>query len=225
MTPFQQLALLLIAIWILIVVVRYRNSRIVLIGGLLGVALYTLSAVVEHEVSFRELGLSISASWISTIGFPVAWLALMLAYSPLADRLATRWVAKPPTLKAFRVLQESRIKLLIGIVSPGSSADFSKNLSSGESSSSRLKHSGRPGSPRLSQPLSRYVGGGGSGSHASISRLASRDHRNSALRLIWRTVCRKRVQPVGRHLVPRTLRHDRVRPVCQQEIQLLETGR
>ena len=116
MTPFQQLALLLIAIWILIVVVRYRNSRIVLIGGLLGVALYTLSAVVEHEVSFRELGLSISASWISTIGFPVAWLALMLAYSPLADRLATRWVAKPPTLKAFRVLQESRIKLLIGIV-------------------------------------------------------------------------------------------------------------
>lgn len=44
------------------------------------------------------------------------WLALMLAYSPLADRIATRWVDKPPTLDAFRALQQSRIKLVIGIV-------------------------------------------------------------------------------------------------------------
>ena len=40
----------------------------------------------------------------------------MLAYSTLADRLAARWVAKPPTLGAFRGLQESRVKLLVGIV-------------------------------------------------------------------------------------------------------------
>ena len=69
-----------------------------------------------HAVLLRELGLSISVSWLSTIGFAVAWLALMLAYSPLADRLATRWVDKPPTLDAFRALQQSRSKLLIGIV-------------------------------------------------------------------------------------------------------------
>ncbi len=62
------------------------------------------------------LGLSTSVSWLSTIGFAVAWLALMLAYSPLADRVATRWVDKPPTLDAFRALQQSRSKLLIGIV-------------------------------------------------------------------------------------------------------------
>jgi len=63
-----------------------------------------------------SLGLSTSVSWLSTIGFAVAWLALMLAYSPLADRLATRWVDKPPTLDAFRALQQSGSKLLIGIV-------------------------------------------------------------------------------------------------------------
>ena len=64
----------------------------------------------------QRFGLSTSVSWLSTIGFAVAWLALMLAYSPLADRLATRWVDKPPTLDAFRALQQSRSKLLIGIV-------------------------------------------------------------------------------------------------------------
>ncbi len=64
----------------------------------------------------QKLGLNISVSWLSTIGFTVVWLALMLAYSPLADRIATRWVDKPPTLDAFRALQQSRIKLLIGIV-------------------------------------------------------------------------------------------------------------
>ena len=64
----------------------------------------------------QKLGLDISVSWLSTIGFAVVWLALMLAYSPLADRIATRWVDKPPTLDAFRALQQSRIKLVIGIV-------------------------------------------------------------------------------------------------------------
>lgn len=40
----------------------------------------------------------------------------MLAYSPIADRLATRLIAKPPTLGVFRVLQKSRLKLVLGIV-------------------------------------------------------------------------------------------------------------
>jgi len=64
----------------------------------------------------QELGLSSSVSWVSTIGLAVAWLVLMLAYSPLADRVATRCVAKPPSLDAFRALQQSKSKLLIGIV-------------------------------------------------------------------------------------------------------------
>jgi membrane protease YdiL (CAAX protease family) len=64
----------------------------------------------------RALGLAQPASWIATFVFAVAWLALMLVYSPLADWLATRWVAAPPTLGAFKALQESRIKLIAGII-------------------------------------------------------------------------------------------------------------
>ncbi len=64
----------------------------------------------------QGLGLAVPGSWLSTIGLAVAWLALMLACSPLADRVATRLVARPPNLGAFRVLQQSRAKLVLGIV-------------------------------------------------------------------------------------------------------------
>ena len=116
MTPFQQHAVLFVAIWLLIVVVWFRRSTVVLTGGLFAVGLYTLYSLFRGNVSMRALGLSTSTSWLSTIGYAVAWLALMLAYSPLADRIATRFFEKPPTLGAFRALQESRIKLLVGIV-------------------------------------------------------------------------------------------------------------
>jgi membrane protease YdiL (CAAX protease family) len=46
----------------------------------------------------------------------VLWLPLMLAYSPVADRIASRWFATPPTLGTFRALQQSRVKLVLGIV-------------------------------------------------------------------------------------------------------------
>jgi uncharacterized protein len=64
----------------------------------------------------QALGLSTFVSWRATVGSAVVWLALMLAYSPLADRLATRLVPGPPNLDAFRGLQQSRVKLVIGIV-------------------------------------------------------------------------------------------------------------
>lgn len=116
MTPFQQYAFLMIAIWIVIVVARFRRSTTVLTGGLFAISLYTLFAFLRDEVSLQQLGLGLPESWLPTIGFAVAWLGLMLAYSPLADRLATRWFAQPPNLKAFRALQQSKVKLLIGIV-------------------------------------------------------------------------------------------------------------
>ena len=62
------------------------------------------------------LGLTAPRSWFSTLGFAVAWLPLMLACSPLADRIAARWVPQPPTLSVFRALQQSRSKLILGIV-------------------------------------------------------------------------------------------------------------
>jgi membrane protease YdiL (CAAX protease family) len=51
-----------------------------------------------------------------TIGLALLWLALMLGYTPLADRIATKWVKRPPTLKAFRGLQQSRTKFIMGII-------------------------------------------------------------------------------------------------------------
>ncbi len=63
-----------------------------------------------------SLGLGIPHSWWPTVGFAVAWLALMFAYSPIADWLATRWIAKAPTLESFRVIQQSKVKLIAGIV-------------------------------------------------------------------------------------------------------------
>lgn len=63
-----------------------------------------------------QLGLAVPDSWLRTIAFAVAWLGVMLGYSPLADWLATRCVDKPPTLDKFRALQESTAKLIAGIV-------------------------------------------------------------------------------------------------------------
>ena len=116
MTPFQQSVLLLTAIWLVIVVVRFRRSFIVLIGGLFAIGLCTLVAFAYGKVTLDELGLGIPNSWWPTIGFAVAWLGLMLAYTPLADWLATRWVNKPPTLETFRAIQQSKVKLIAGIV-------------------------------------------------------------------------------------------------------------
>jgi membrane protease YdiL (CAAX protease family) len=80
------------------------------------VALYAAVEVVRGVVPIGELGLmSGEMSWPWTFTYAVVWVALMLAYSPLADRIATRIVATPPTLGAFRAIQESRAKLIAGI--------------------------------------------------------------------------------------------------------------
>lgn len=116
MTPFQQTSLLLIVFWLLLVAIRFRRSTIVLIGGLVAIGLYTLIAFLSDKVTAAELGLAIPTSWWRVIGFAAAWTAIMFAYSPFADRLATRAFAKPPTLGSFRAIQESRVKLIAGIV-------------------------------------------------------------------------------------------------------------
>jgi membrane protease YdiL (CAAX protease family) len=116
MTPYQQTALLLTLIWSAIVVVRFRRSSIVLIGGLLAIALYTLAAFAAGEVTLDELGLGAATPWFATLGFAIVWLGLMIAFSPLADRLATRFVAAPPTLESFAAIQQSRGRLIAGVL-------------------------------------------------------------------------------------------------------------
>jgi membrane protease YdiL (CAAX protease family) len=115
MTTFQETALFLTAIYIVIVVVRFRRSSVVLIGGLVALGLYTVVALAYGQVTLSEIGLG-SHSWLPTIEFALVWLGLMLAYSPVADRLASRWFHKPPTLGTFRAIQESTVKLIAGIV-------------------------------------------------------------------------------------------------------------
>jgi len=55
-TPFQPTALLLTAIWLVMVIVRFRRSIIVLIGGLFAIALYTLIRIFVALVGLRTVG-------------------------------------------------------------------------------------------------------------------------------------------------------------------------
>jgi membrane protease YdiL (CAAX protease family) len=73
-------------------------------------------AFASGGVTLRDLGLGIPNSWLPTFGFALSWLALMLAYSPVADSLASRWIDKAPNLNAFRAIQQSKAKLIAGIV-------------------------------------------------------------------------------------------------------------
>jgi len=68
------------------------------------------------RMSSIDPGLAPPNSWLVTWALVLTWLAVMWAYSPIADRLATLWFAKPPDLSAFRALQQSRGKLVIGII-------------------------------------------------------------------------------------------------------------
>ena len=116
MTTFQRTALLLIATWLGVVGIRFRRSTIVLVGGLFAIGFYTAVSLARGTVSADELGLGIPGRPLVTIGLVLVWWGLMLAYSPLADRLATRWFAKPPTLQSFRAIQQSTVKLVAGIL-------------------------------------------------------------------------------------------------------------
>jgi membrane protease YdiL (CAAX protease family) len=116
MTTFQQSALLLVALWLVLVVVRFRRSNMILIAGLIAIGLYTLAGFIYGEVTLAELGLGAPHSWLLTIGAAILWLGLMVACSPLADRLAARLFSKPPSLEAFGAIQQSKGKLIAGIL-------------------------------------------------------------------------------------------------------------
>jgi membrane protease YdiL (CAAX protease family) len=114
-TTFQLIALLLTATWLCLVVIRFRRSTVVLIVGLFILGMYTLTALKLGWVNPGQLGLG-RPPWLPTLGFALAGLAVMLAWSPLADCLAARWFPKPPTLDAFAPIRQSRRKLVAGIL-------------------------------------------------------------------------------------------------------------
>jgi membrane protease YdiL (CAAX protease family) len=116
MTDFQYIALTFTGGWLALVGIKFRRSTAVLIGGLVAISAYAAAAIALGKASPDVIGLGLPQSWLRTIAFAVVWLALMLAYSPVADRLATRWFKKPPTLQSFRTIQESVAKLIAGIL-------------------------------------------------------------------------------------------------------------
>jgi membrane protease YdiL (CAAX protease family) len=68
------------------------------------------------DATLGDVGLGPVKSWPILVVLVAVWLAGMLAFSPLADRIASRFIEAPPKLGAFRAIQESKAKLLIGIV-------------------------------------------------------------------------------------------------------------
>ncbi len=115
MLTFQQIALIMTLIWFTIVVIWFRRSRVALVGGLLVIGIFTLAAFIFGGITPDDLGLGAPESWLLTVGFALAGLVITIAYSPLADRLASHWFKKPPDLESFRAIQQSIIKLIAGI--------------------------------------------------------------------------------------------------------------
>jgi hypothetical protein len=115
MTSVQTIALALTVAWLLIVAVRFRRSTPVLVGGLVLVSGHAAWAMASGASALTEFGAALPQSWLTTFAFAVGWTALMFAYSPVADWIASRFVAKPPTLQAFRAIQEGMLKLIGGI--------------------------------------------------------------------------------------------------------------
>ncbi len=100
----------------MIVVLRFRRSGVALISGLGVIGVFILISYLYGGIKPEELGLGAPESWLKTIGFALAGLVVTVAYSPLADRIASQWFKKPPTLDSFRLIQRSALKLVMGII-------------------------------------------------------------------------------------------------------------
>ncbi len=116
MPAFQSTALLLTLVWLGLVVARFHRSTAILAGGLAIIGLYTLGSLASGWVTLASLGLGSGHPWLETAGWALAGLAVTLAYSPLADRLASREFNQPPRLGAFKAIQRSWIHLVVGIL-------------------------------------------------------------------------------------------------------------
>lgn len=115
MSVFQFWGLIGAALWLAITGLWFRRSTPVLIGGLVVIAAYAVLGVMLDAATLADLGLgAVSPVW--TAVWAVGWLLVILAASPVADRIASAFFKKPPTLGAFKALQQSRAKLIAGIV-------------------------------------------------------------------------------------------------------------
>lgn len=206
MTTFDQLALLLIVLWLALIFARYRRSIIAVIIGLPVVAIFTAFGLASGEVTFAELGVVTPIPMALTVGYSLVALAFMLAYSPVADRLATRFFKEPPDLSAFKRIQQSEANLPGGIAGALGSrstprrADCPRNRS--DCSSGIVK--------RLVRKydfccLSNPHRGRWSRSHASVSRSSGSGYYHLAFNPLRDSLCREWRQSVDRHSLPRSV--------------------
>src|SRR3569832_1664497 len=67
---------------------------------------------IEMSLAWNAIA-TMTPSWTLSAA-AVVWALLLLAVTPVADWIASRWIDKPPTLEIFRGRQQSRLKLVIG---------------------------------------------------------------------------------------------------------------
>jgi membrane protease YdiL (CAAX protease family) len=113
---FQWIALGLTVAWLIIVLALFRKSVLALFAGLIVIGLFVFAALALNRISFAEIGLGIPGSWLLTAGYALLGALLIIAYGPFADRLAAFSASEPPTLDAFRPIQQSPAKLVAGIL-------------------------------------------------------------------------------------------------------------
>lgn len=56
MTVFQEMAVLIAALWLVAVAVRFQRSPIVLVGGLVALGLYAFVAFLAGQLALRAVG-------------------------------------------------------------------------------------------------------------------------------------------------------------------------
>lgn len=115
MTAFHQGALAIAALWLTLVFWRFRKSTAVLLGGMFAIAAYCIAGLVLGQANLNDFGLEPRAPWWASLVWAAGGTALMLAWSPAADRIASRFFPDPPTLSAFRAIQKGPLHLLGGI--------------------------------------------------------------------------------------------------------------
>jgi membrane protease YdiL (CAAX protease family) len=116
LTAFHHAVAVLMLAWLTAVGIRFRQSKPVLIGGLVAVGAAATTAMFAGTAAPAAFGLDRPRSWLLTVAGAAAWLLLMLACSPLADAFARRRFPARPDLTAFDGVRRSKAMLLAGIV-------------------------------------------------------------------------------------------------------------
>jgi membrane protease YdiL (CAAX protease family) len=115
MTPVARSVVLLVSLGLWMVAVRHHAERAIFAAGLGGVVLYLALATLGDSAPRSVLASYPLVSPVRTLASALVALGAAIVYSPVADRLASRWVSEPPRLRVFEPLKRSRRNLVMGI--------------------------------------------------------------------------------------------------------------